>query len=58
MVKKYDKDLLEDNIIDFDTHLHSLNDEKSVATISIPFPALKALKISKDSSLHCRIILK
>lgn len=52
MVKKInEKKYREEGIIEFETNLHGFRPEKSLATISCPFPVIKEKNINKETNL-------
>lgn len=59
MVKDYNKELLEQGILEFETDFHSFREDKSSATITPPFPMLKKLGINnKETKMVVRITKK
>lgn len=56
MSKKYDKKKLNDeNVLEFQTDLYRLDEKKSQAWLSLPFPAVRKMKLKKDSLLDVNI---
>lgn len=45
MVKQYNKELIKEGILEFESSLHMFNEKKSWATLMPPFPALKELGV-------------
>ena len=52
MVKIYNKDRLEENVLEFESKIHVLDDKSSISTISLPYPAVKKLNWDKDTELE------
>lgn len=55
MAKEYDKEKIEDGILEFESTLHVLNEDKSIALLSIPYPGVRALKLDKNSTIKVTI---